>query len=85
MHTNSPVWNDLLKVKRLYQQGRVMVVGDGKATDFWEDAWCGTVSLKENFSELFIISNNTSVTVAGLAQNGWRLSFRRWLNVPQQD
>ena len=49
MHTNSPVWNDLLKVKRLYQQGRVMVVGDGKATDFWEDAWCGTVSLKEFF------------------------------------
>jgi len=49
MHTNSPVWNDILKVKRLYQQGRVMVVGDGKATDFWEDAWCGTVSLKEIF------------------------------------
>jgi hypothetical protein len=35
-----------------------MVMGNGKATDFREDAWCGTISLKEKFqsySELAII------------------------------
>jgi len=82
---NSPVWNDLLKVKDLYLQGRIMVVGDGQGTDFWQDAWCGAIPLKEKFPELFTICNNNSVTVEGIAQNGWRLSFRRWLDVSMQE
>jgi hypothetical protein len=32
--TNSSVWNDLLKVRDLYVKGRVMVIGDGKRTDY---------------------------------------------------
>jgi hypothetical protein len=30
--TNSPLWNDLLKIKDLYLKGR-----NGRATDFWSD------------------------------------------------
>jgi len=41
--SNFPVWNDLLKVKDLYLRGRIMIVGDGKMTDFWRDAWRGLV------------------------------------------
>ena len=36
---DSPVWKDLLKVKQIYLQGRIMVVGDGRSTDFWHDTW----------------------------------------------
>jgi hypothetical protein len=52
---NLSVWNDLLKVKQLYLKGRVMLVGDGKRIDFWEDPWCGVVALKDKFRELFDI------------------------------
>ena len=29
---NSPVWNDLLKVRHIYLKGRSMVVGNGKVS-----------------------------------------------------
>jgi hypothetical protein len=35
---DSPVWKDLWKVKHLYLNQRMMVVGDGNSTDFWNDA-----------------------------------------------
>jgi hypothetical protein len=35
---DSPVWKDLLKVKHFYLKYRVMVVGNGNSTDFWNDA-----------------------------------------------
>lgn len=34
---DSPVWSDLLQVKDIYMQGRVVIVGDGKNSDFWQD------------------------------------------------
>jgi hypothetical protein len=83
--TNSPVWNDLLKVREIYLQGRVMVVGNGKMTDFWRDTWCGACSLQDKFPELFEICNENSLSVAGMAQRGWRLSFRRWLDERKQN
>jgi hypothetical protein len=52
---NSPVWKDLLKVKHLYLRGRVMVVGNGNSTDFWNDAWCGTSPFHEKYPQLFDI------------------------------
>jgi hypothetical protein len=41
-HDDSGVWKDLLKVKHLYTTGRIMLVGNGQSTDFWNDAWHGT-------------------------------------------
>jgi hypothetical protein len=35
--TNSPLWNDLLKIKDLYLKDRDMKIGNGRATDFWSD------------------------------------------------
>jgi hypothetical protein len=49
---NSPVWNDLLKVRHVYLKGRSMKVGNGKNTSFWHDRWCGLVSLVDKFPEL---------------------------------
>lgn len=44
--TNSPVWNDLLKVKEIYLSSRVMALGNGENSDFWRDPWCGQTPLK---------------------------------------
>jgi hypothetical protein len=46
---NSPVWNDLLKVRQLYTKGRIKLLGNGQAIDFWEDPWCGIVPQKVHF------------------------------------
>jgi hypothetical protein len=83
--SNSPVWNDLLKVKDLYMNGRVMMVGRGDTTDFCHDAWCGSLPLKEKYPDLYEICNDQKVTVAMMAQRNWRMTFRRWLDEPLQD
>jgi hypothetical protein len=77
---DSPVWKDLLKVKHLYTQGRVMVVGNGNSTDFWSDAWCGSVPFCEKFPQLFDICLQQQMTVAVAAASGWQFRFRRWMN-----
>ena len=55
-------------------------MGRGDSTSFWKDSWIGDTLLKEKFPQLFDICNNPEATVAEMAQEGWRLSLRRWLN-----
>jgi hypothetical protein len=83
--TNSPVWNDLIKVKNMYLAGRIMKVGNGADTDFWEDPWCGNIALKSRFRSLYEINNEQHTSVAERAQRGWRLTFRRWLDEYDQN
>lgn len=78
--SNSPVWDDLLKVKDTYMRGRQMAVGKGDRTDLWQDTWCTDIPLRKKFSELFNICNDQKVTVAQMARRGWRFTFRRWLD-----
>jgi hypothetical protein len=77
---NSPVWNDLLKVRHIYLKGRSMMVGNGKSTSFWHDKWCGLVSLADKFPELYQISIEQDCSVEYMKLKSWRLSFRRWLH-----
>lgn len=81
--TDSPVCSNLLKVKDLYLKGRVVIIGNGKVTDFWNDQWCGNFSLRERFANLFEICKDKKLTVAQAAERNCQLSFRRWL--PEQD
>ena len=62
--SNSPLWNDLLKVREIYLKGRAMAVGNGEMTYFWRDPWCGSSTLKDKFSEIFDICNEQSCSVA---------------------
>lgn len=78
--SNSPAWNDLLKVKDIYLQGRVIKCGNGRMADFWEDQWCGSVSLRGKFPDLCDICNEKVGSVAEFACTGWRLTFRRRLD-----
>jgi hypothetical protein len=77
---DSPVWKDLWKVKHLYLNQRMMVVGDGKSTDFWNDAWCGSYPFCEKFPELFAICLDQQLTVAEAAVLGWQFRYRRWMS-----
>jgi hypothetical protein len=77
---DSPVWKDLLKVKHLYLKGRMMVVGNGQSTDFWKDAWCGTISFYDRFPQLFDICSQQIITVAEAEELGWQFNYRRWMN-----
>ena len=83
--TNSPVWNDLLKVKDLYLSRRIKCVGNVRDTDFWNDPWCGIISPKDKFPDLFSICNESVGSVAFFASKGWNLTFRRWLDERQQE
>jgi hypothetical protein len=69
---NSPVWNDLLKVRHVYLKGRSMVVGNGKSTSFWHDRWCGLVSLADKFPDLYKISNEQDCSVEHMKLKNWR-------------
>jgi hypothetical protein len=82
--SNSPLWNDLLKIKDLYVKGRVMKIGNGKETNFWRDSWCDSIPLKERFKEVFDLCNEQKGSVAEVAGRRWRLTFRRWLDEPAQ-
>ena len=57
-----------------------MLVGNGKDTSFWHDKWCGNVSLKDNFPQLFEINKEQFWSVATMKNRNWRLTFRRWLH-----
>jgi hypothetical protein len=82
---NSPVWNNLIKIKELYLAGRKIIIGNGRDTDFWRDPWCGDYTLKNKFGELFDICNEQSMLVEDMASRGWRLTFRRWLDENAQN
>lgn len=82
---NSSVWNDLLKVKHIYMKGRSMEIGNGLYTSFWLDRWCGQISLKDKFPELYDISNEQDFSVHTMKNKNWRLTFRRWLNEDLQN
>ncbi|PNT70202.1 hypothetical protein BRADI_2g07627v3, partial [Brachypodium distachyon] len=76
---DSACWRDLQHLKQLYLRGRCVVVGDGRATDFWGDAWCGHTPLFQLFPDLFSISTNIDCTVRELYDSRSHLTFRRWL------
>jgi hypothetical protein len=83
--SNSPMWNNLVKIKDIYLKGRIISIGNGRKTDFWEDSCCGSVSLKEKFKNPFDICEEQNKNVAWLVARGWRLNFQRWLDERAQN
>jgi hypothetical protein len=79
-HDDSVVWKDLLKLKHLYTTGRIMLVGNGQSTDFWNDAWRGTSVFCDKFPQPFDICSQQQITVADAGALGWQFNFCRWMN-----
>jgi hypothetical protein len=44
-----------------------MILGNGKRIDFWEDAWCGMVTLKDKFRDLYDICTEHKMSVEEMA------------------
>jgi hypothetical protein len=74
-----------LKVKQLYLKGRLISIGNGQSTSFWDDPWCGVIALEEKFKDLHEICTEQSKNVVEIAERGWRLNFRRWLDERAQN
>lgn len=49
---------------KVYLQGRVVTVGDGKNTDFWCDKWCDNFSQCEKFKKLCDICHEKKIAAA---------------------
>jgi hypothetical protein len=75
----------MLKVRHLYTSGRIMLLGNDKTINFWEDHWCGIIPLKEKFCDLYEICVVQNKSVAEMASRGWVLNFRRWLDERAQN
>jgi hypothetical protein len=82
---DSSYWTKLLKVENLYLENRTMVVGDGRKTSFWIDAWSSQLPLKLRFPDLFEICEQQYISVQEAASIHWNPRYRRWLDENQQN
>jgi hypothetical protein len=77
--SGSTWWAEVVKIRDgirgsdsgWFWESVVRCVGDGEATLFWHDRWCGDVALRERFSRLFDLALNKSITVKDMFSLGW--------------
>ena len=77
--SGSTWWAEVVKIRDgiggggngWFSESVVRRVGDGEATLFWHDRWCGDVALRERFSRLFNLALNKSITVKDMFLHGW--------------
>ena len=62
-----------------------MGLGNGKNIDFWHDVWCGPLSLKDRFPNLYNICFDQECSVHTICKQNWRLYFKRWLSEDLQN
>lgn len=60
----SVVWKSILKVQPIFTQSFKFQIRNRKLTSFWHDHWALDRQLKQFFSELFIPSNKSEISIA---------------------
>jgi len=78
-HRDSLVWADLIKIKHIYLEGRVMKTRNGKQTFFWFDKWLLDKPLCF-LPVLFDICQSKNIFVRDFLRCQGQLEFSRWLN-----
>jgi len=76
---DSPVWNDLLKVKHIYLKGRKIKVKNGKGTSFWVDAWLEKKPLCVLHPVLYDLCTDKNISTYQFLLRHGQLGFPRWL------
>ena len=64
-----------------FDENMIRKVGQGDATRFWKDRWCGGNLLKDTFSRLYRLSSQKNYTIQqlGVWDNGvWRWKLKWW-------
>jgi hypothetical protein len=76
---DSAVWEDLLKVKEIYLQGRKMLAKNGKTTLFWKDSWLYEKPLYILYPDLFKFCLHPDISVFQVKADAGCVSFTRLL------
>lgn len=74
--SESPIWPDLLQVRKFYIQGRKFKCKSGQAISFWKDSWLDDMPICESFPMLFEVCSNPDLSVKECADMGWVISFK---------
>lgn len=77
---DSPIWSDLLQVRKFYTQGRKFKCNNGHAISFWKDCWLDDVLICETYPFLYELCSNADLSVKECSDLGWVISFKR--NLP---
>lgn len=73
------MWYDLLKIKKVYLQGRKLKVGNGSNTSLWKDSWLTEEPLMDLFPELFKLCDTPDISVRDAKLAPESITFSRWL------
>jgi hypothetical protein len=73
-------WKSLHKIKHLFKKGAVHKIGNGKATQLWNDVWLTSSPLRVGFSRLYEICDDRNISVAQCGGRNWQINFRRMLD-----
>ena len=75
---NSPVWNDLLKIKPIYLMGRSLIAKNGRKTSLWLDSWLHNRPLSFSAPVLFDLCCEKNISVHSFLAKQGQLHFSRW-------
>jgi hypothetical protein len=77
---DSQFWRGIMDSKEEYCKNRKMEIGNGYATSFWRDKWCGDEPFCIKYKRLFDLSLNKEISVNGALRDSCNsLIFKRRL------
>ncbi|XP_026459695.1 uncharacterized protein LOC113360398 [Papaver somniferum] len=78
------IWDPIIEKfdARLSVWRRISLSKGGSLISFWNDIWCGDLSLEKAHPNLYKLSRDKHVTVAAMIslEGGWKFDFRRVLS-----
>ncbi|XP_060217918.1 putative acyl-activating enzyme 19 isoform X2 [Lycium barbarum] len=75
------LWKDIRRLWDEFFLNTSFQVGNGAHILFWKDKWLDSITLKDAFPRLFLITTNPDSTIAqNWEDNSWNLHLRRHLN-----
>jgi hypothetical protein len=77
--SDSSIWADLLKVKKIYLQGRKVKTNDGRNTMVWNDTWLYSKPLCDLYPDLYKLCDQKNMTVHQMISGEIATSFNRHL------
>jgi hypothetical protein len=74
--TDSPLWNDLLKIRQIYFKVREYKINNGKSVSFWLDNWLEDKPLCVIYPILYDLCSNKKISLHEVWSEGWVIHFQ---------